>query len=520
MSRDVDDLLNQPTPTAAIRRDRYGRYLIPDPDTGRERPWTRATTLAGTLADRYGLEQWDQRNLALGLAARHDLYLRVASCTPEDKGELNKIVAEAKEAAKSKAGANIGTALHRFTERIDIGEPVSPPPPYDRDIDAYTGAMTAAGVTIVPGWLERILVLPDLGIAGTCDRLCQSPAWPLPQIADLKTGKDVVRYGMVEIALQLALYAHATYWWHPETGHHPMPDVDRRHALVMHLPAGQGACTLYQVDIAAGWEAVQLAVAVREWRKRKDIAEIVPAWQPVEPQGEVPPLTVVRDEALEQRVRWLRGRIAALTPSARLEASKTWPDAPRKAADITGHDQIDRISKCLWAVEQAHGLAFPDPDPNDDEPPAPVPEEPPVPPEPEPEAVGWADRGKALLALLDDEPLARACAQVAGCDNTRMTQLLYEQLQAVVTQVGDPAGAIRAMWHGADPAITVVDQAEQILAQAHGGTKTAALTAARRAARHHQLTIPKSLHDAATDPLLAALVASRTNTNNPQEDNQ
>ena len=78
--------------TEDVKRDRYGRYILLDPITGEERTWTRATTVANTLADRYGLEQWAKRNVILGLAARHDLYAQAASCTPDDKTELNRIV--------------------------------------------------------------------------------------------------------------------------------------------------------------------------------------------------------------------------------------------------------------------------------------------------------------------------------------------------------------------------------------------------------------------------------------------
>jgi hypothetical protein len=73
--------------------------------------WTRVTTVAGTLADRYGLEKWGNRNVVLGIAAREDLYAQAASCTPDDKDTLNQIVDQAQEAAKAKSGANLGTAL-------------------------------------------------------------------------------------------------------------------------------------------------------------------------------------------------------------------------------------------------------------------------------------------------------------------------------------------------------------------------------------------------------------------------
>jgi hypothetical protein len=262
------------SPDAKVKRDQWGRYRIPHPDTGKEQSWTRATTLANTLADRYGLEQWAKRNVVLGIGARSDLYAQAASCTVDDKDQLTLIVNQAEEAAASKAKANLGTALHRFTERIDAGESIDVPDPWRADVDAYTATMAAHGIVIVPGWIERILVVPEIDAAGMCDRLCNA-LWPLPRIGDLKTGADVIRYGMTEIALQEAIYAHASHWYDPTTGElHPMPRIDQDKALVMHLPVGKATCTLYEVDIRAGWEAVQLAVDVRKWRQRKDLAQI------------------------------------------------------------------------------------------------------------------------------------------------------------------------------------------------------------------------------------------------------
>lgn len=528
----VDQILNAPTPAASIRRDRYGRYLIPDPDTGNQRAWTRATTLAGTLADRFALEQWSKRNVVLGLGARQDLYAQAASCTPDDRDTLNDIVQQAEEASKANARANLGTALHRFTERVDAGETITPPAPWDADVAAYRQTMTAHGIQVVPAWIERVLIIPQLGVAGTCDRLCTNTDWALPRIGDLKTGRDVVRYSMPEIAIQLSLYAHATHWFDPATNQlHPISiAIDRDSALVMHLPVGQATCTLYDVDIAAGWQMAQVATDVREWRKRRNLAaQLVPGngttghpAGPGTPQESNPSTGPAPDHAA--RLEWLRGRIAALTPSARLEAARMWPDGtPRKADQITSHDEIDRISRCLWAVEGAHGIRFPDLDPADTPPAPPTVEQRADTPKPPNPAVDWADKGKALLALLDDEPLARACAHVAGCLDVAMNQRRYEALQAVVTQIGAVGGAIRADWPG--PTITIVDQAEQIMAigaaqarNAPNVTKAIGLQAARHAAKTHGLPTPKSLADAATSPLLAALVASGTNTiPNPQE---
>ena len=251
------------------KRDRWGRYVLPDPDTGKERSWTRATTVAGTLADRYGLEKWAQRNTVLGLGLRQDLYALAASCTPDDKDQLNRIVDQAQDAAKAHSGSNLGTALHRLTERIDSGEQLDVPDTWKPDVDAYCQTLADTAVRIHPEWIERIVVSPQYGIAGTLDRLVTINGQLT--VADLKTGQDVVNYGMGEIAVQLAIYANATHVWNG-SGYDPMPPVDKTNAVVIHLPVGQGRCDLHNVDIQAGMTALELALSVRDWRKRKDLS--------------------------------------------------------------------------------------------------------------------------------------------------------------------------------------------------------------------------------------------------------
>lgn len=252
------------------------------------RSWTRATTLASTLADRYALERWGQRNVVLGIAARPDLYALAASCTPEDKEQLGQIVDQAQEAAKARSGANLGTALHRLTERVDRGELLDVPDQWKPDIDAYCQTLADASISILPEWIERVVINPAIEAAGTLDRLIFLDG--KFTIADLKTGS--VDYGMGDIAVQLAIYANSSHAWigdpdtvprdqwgryklpHPDDEPHVyeiLPEIDTERALVIHLPVGKGECTLHEVDIKAGREAIDLALAVRSWRKRDDL---------------------------------------------------------------------------------------------------------------------------------------------------------------------------------------------------------------------------------------------------------
>lgn len=270
-----DPALAAPAPRPEPKRDRWGRYLIPDPVTGKERSWTRATTWAATVADTFGLTQWELRMAAIGLARRQDLLVGVAAVldpdSPDGKRKLNKLVDQAKDAAHAGARATIGTALHSFVEAIDGGREVQVPAPFDRDIDAYRRAMVP--IKVSPNYLEKICVVRELGVAGTMDRVVRLPASRLPMIGDVKTGRDL-SYSWTEIAIQLALYAHADTVYDPTRERHGrMLPVDQERALVIHLPASEARCQLYIVDIAAGWEMALTCGKVRDWRKRKDLAQ-------------------------------------------------------------------------------------------------------------------------------------------------------------------------------------------------------------------------------------------------------
>lgn len=265
------------TPTAAVGTpddgqefDRWGRYKIPHPVTGKPAAWTRATTYAKSIADTFALTKWQMRMAVKGLASRADLYALAASTPVDDRDRLDKIAEDAKEAAAASAGANSGTALHAFTEQLDRGEQPKVPAPWDADVRAYQATLAGHGVGVGREYIECKTVIPALGVAGTFDRINTYRGGLI--IGDLKTGKNL-EYGWLEIAIQLALYSRGTHIWDPRTRtFRPMPAVDQNIALVYHLPAGQARCDIYEVDIAAGWEAAQLCGEVREWRKRKGLA--------------------------------------------------------------------------------------------------------------------------------------------------------------------------------------------------------------------------------------------------------
>lgn len=253
------------------QRDRWGRPLIPDPDTGEVTAYTRVTTFAKSISDSYGLTKWQLRQALKGVTVRPDLFALAAATPSTDTKTLDRVAEDAKEAAGSSSGANAGTAFHSFAERIDRGEDVAIPPPWDAGVAAYRRALVAGGLQIDRRYIERMVVVPELGCAGTFDRLLRTADGRLV-VGDIKTQKDM-KFGHLEIAIQLALYAHGRAIYNTRTGvYDPMPEVDQAVAVVMHCPVGKGTCTLYAIDIAAGWEAAQLCGRVRDWRARKDLS--------------------------------------------------------------------------------------------------------------------------------------------------------------------------------------------------------------------------------------------------------
>ena len=130
-------------------------------------------------------------------------------------------------------------------------------------------------VEISRNYIETIGLVMEFGVAGTMDRLVRFQHSRLPMVGDLKTTPKI-KYSWAEIAIQLALYAHAGYVWeHVQQQHRPMLKVDQERALVIHLPAGQARCQLYIVDIKSGWEMAMLCKTVRVWRNRKDLATLL-----------------------------------------------------------------------------------------------------------------------------------------------------------------------------------------------------------------------------------------------------
>lgn len=291
-----------------VERDSYGRYKLVHPATGKKQAWQRATTFAKMLQDQYGLMEWQQRMTAKGLALRPDLLDLVSTLdVKNDRAQINKLLEEAKSAAGSKVAANQGTVVHKHTEDVDFGMPLGDiPVRYQADVAAYRRAMERAQMTTHRHLIERVTAVPALDVAGTLDRIVQDRHGRY-RILDVKTGN--MDFGQLEIAIQLAVYAvgvNTAGLYDLDAGVWQSPGfrVETDYALVAHIPFGKGTCDLLSVPIDLGWSAVQTAVQVRDWRKKKKLfTAYEPDGGPVElvPVPVRPPTWAERFSAISSR---------------------------------------------------------------------------------------------------------------------------------------------------------------------------------------------------------------------------
>lgn len=368
------------------KRDRFGRYLIPHPDTGKEQAWTRSTTFAKSISDTYALGQWGLRMALLGATVRPDIVQRAhGKHVSADKQLLDELTAELKNAAGDKVAANLGTSMHSFTEMADRAwhSPGGPRsvlnqiPPDCRDmVETYIRLLEETGLEPVPHLIEFTTVVKQYGVAGTSDN-CYKVTKPLVLkigrgevhlapgeyvIGDKKTGKSL-DYGWQEIAIQLGTYAQgintAGVWdredevWEPD----PLSRFDKSGTkvrldagIVVHLPVDRESekqPAVYGIDLESGWNAAVLCERVRAWRKVRNlsspvmVSEAPETFAPARPAPAVVTQTTVRPPSLMDR---------ANAVTSKSEASAVWKEAKQAGKSDAEVDQLvavmqDRLRK-------------------------------------------------------------------------------------------------------------------------------------------------------------------------------
>jgi hypothetical protein len=310
-----------------IGTDRHKRYLLPDPHGNRDGlvPFTRASTVKGRAQKGESLAGYNERMIAKGLSISPDLVALAAATPLSQRGSfdvLSDVIEQAKTRAGARAAANLGSALHAFTEQVDKGEPVAEvlervPAELQADVSAYVSALERCGLTPVPELIERVVVNMHLqpglnwdstpsarsdaaaGVAARFDRMYRwiDPADGVAYlvVGDLKTGKNAIEYGSVETCCQEAIAARATHMWNEDTEEYedlPLTVASAGLAndgtlrlrtdvgLLIHLPVRTGTCGVERLDLDFGWRVAVHAVELMLIDKGKSACH-----RPLEPLG-------------------------------------------------------------------------------------------------------------------------------------------------------------------------------------------------------------------------------------------
>ena len=396
-----------------VRRNQWGQYLVVPPKGKKAVGYQRATTLAKMLEDTSNLTAWACRMTLLGAASRADIVASAQTTDPDDRKALNALVEKAKEIGGANVRRELGTALHKMVELSHADPTYSVPDAYAADVAAINAAIDAAGFDVVPEFSERILVCDSIRVAGMCDLVLRRRSDGSLYLGDLKTGSSV-KYGALGWATQLSIYsqADAIYEQGPandgsEDRRIDAPGVSQTEAYIIHCEPQSGVAELHRLTIGA--EFVDLAVAVREVRKRRDL--LVPheiegggtdatteagtaspaagvdvvgtvddpttATAPVTDAGEAhappsassdgpSPASAILHEA---RTAWLIRRTEHLVATlSKRHVAEVWPtDLPRPGDIKDGarwsHSDIGTIARCLDALEAKHDVPFGDEDP-------------------------------------------------------------------------------------------------------------------------------------------------------------
>jgi len=253
--------------------------------------YTRASALPKAIDDASGLAKWAEKKVAEGLVNNPYLIDAAQGLAPDDY-RWGNIAAEAKDLAGSSDAAEYGSVVHKATEIIDAGKIPTGPADVIADAQAYKACCEA--LELKPLAAEVFVADGTLKVAGSFDRLVECPDGKA-RILDIKTikrGKDAEyasRWNGVKYSIQLAVYANSKPYcgtrgfveW-SEIGL-PEPATDR--AIVFAIPRGSGECQPIDIDLEEGYELAQLAVRVREARKRRPATPQLPQQQLTTEEG-------------------------------------------------------------------------------------------------------------------------------------------------------------------------------------------------------------------------------------------
>jgi hypothetical protein len=346
--------------------------------------YSRPSSWGKDLDEQSALVNWRIDRAMEGVAMDPSIAAMVAASLGLKEGRQERRE-RAIQRGRGDEAADIGTALHAMSHRVESGDGFVVPPQYAADIAAYLSAKDEAGLD--SSYIEVHLCSDEWRAAGTADRIYTATRrlelpggeWLEPGqsvIGDLKTGalKD---YSIPGYTIQLAIYCDSVFYDVHTDLRSPLPDGLRSDwGLIVSMPAGTGTCQLLWANLETGRVGARVVRDVRAWRNRRDF--VVDFRMPED--DEVPVMSRSPQEVVEAALgepdavapdedyEWLdvmlpfaQSRIEVIggIPEARATLMRVWPEGvPPPAAGPTAA-QLSTILNVLDAVEAAYTIPFP-----------------------------------------------------------------------------------------------------------------------------------------------------------------
>jgi hypothetical protein len=285
----------------SVERDRWGRPMLFPPEGGKAVAYTRPSTMAKWLDSQAGLINWKASQAMIGMARSKPIQARIAAIVArtendayrENKEALKDLVENATQIAQAQGRADLGTAVHEFTELLDAGtlDWTYVPEQLKGPLHSYQEKMSS--FTMVDSEVFVTIDEPSRGKnpirgAGSMDRIIHHPELGFV-VADIKTGTDEPKYPL-GVTTQVSIYsrgkryrdgrfsgspsftdgvpnADETAWRKPLH-----PELNTSIGVMIHLPlptnpSDRPECALYELDLEAGWESLLLGHKVQEARR-------------------------------------------------------------------------------------------------------------------------------------------------------------------------------------------------------------------------------------------------------------
>lgn len=235
-------------PRAKVQFGAWGWYKLPAPQTGLPSGFPRATTIAETLDDQYGLNRWKRRETAMRVYELSQMAPDTLLSEHFETTAASALAALVTAMAGSKVTAvdgvldtidsllggaharELGECVHAWLEALCLGMVLYRDVPglVRPHIDAALKIMAHRGMIVLPEYIERV-ILNDQGeetVAGRIDCIWELVDTGERVLGDWKTNRDL-KYSWLSYGVQIGgVYGWATKMLTTDgKGWEPMPKL-------------------------------------------------------------------------------------------------------------------------------------------------------------------------------------------------------------------------------------------------------------------------------------------------------